>query len=115
MGSSEKFCLKAVDDTLRGLQREDPSFLGKREPYTILFEANLGAWQVDRFKRSSEMTKTRKKGPKSGSHIETSQEEARTESSIMWAGIGLDSRLELSTKQFLSRVSAENKLRMSSS
>ena len=60
MGSSEKFCLKAVDDTLRGLQREDPSFLGKREPYTILFEANLGAWQVDRFKRSSEMTKTRK-------------------------------------------------------
>ena len=59
MGSSEKFCLKAVDDTLRGLQREDPSFLGKREPYTILFEANLGAWQVDRFKRSSEMKKPR--------------------------------------------------------
>jgi len=40
------------------------------------------------------------KEPKSGSHIETSQEETRTESSIMWAGIGLDSRLELSTRQF---------------
>jgi hypothetical protein len=33
----------------------------------------------------------------------------------MWAGIGLDSRLELSTKQFLSRFLAEKELRTSSS
>jgi hypothetical protein len=46
---------------------------------------------------------------------EIDRETARTESSMTWAGIGLHSRLELSTKHSLSRFSAENELRKSSS
>ena len=48
------------------------------------------------------------KAPKLSSHNETSQETARTEVSIMWAGIGLHLHLELSTQQTRSRMLAEN-------
>jgi hypothetical protein len=71
-----------------------------------------GKCKAGGFEHSSEMTSTKNEDTETG-FSETSQETARTESCIMWAGIGLDSRLKLSTKQILSKFLAQVELRTS--